>query len=534
MEAHRMDRILVVEDTEANIDIIVDTLSPEYELSIEMDGESGLDAVQTVNPDLILLDIMMPGIDGYEVCRQLKQNVATRDIPVIFLTALMSIQDEARGLQLGAVDYITKPFNPEIMKTRVKIHLELSHNRLALQEQRDEIEDNYRQLQELENLRDDLVNMIVHDMRSPVIGICGHLEFALQELRKAEPKSQVVSDLDTALRSGYMMSDMVTSLLDISRFESGKMPLRVEPCDLLKLAAGAAERLGRPARNCRVEVTAGALEAVDAECDAALVQRVVMNLVGNALRYSPDGGLVQVVVAQEPQWVRISVRDEGPGIPPEYQDKIFQKFTQVEGDILAGSQTSGLGLTFCKLAVDAHGGSIQIESSDQHGTTFHVRLPVATKGGVKGAVLEDHAWDDLTSEPELSEQVKILLVDDSKTVTDTLTRYLKMHSDWEVTAINQAERTVRVARKLQPDLILLDVNMPGMMGSEVAEALGHYPELQRCQIAYHTELISPEEVNADTLQCYGKHPVIPKSLPLARIHTMIFELLLLGMTKAQS
>lgn len=518
----RQSRILVVEDTEANIDVIVDTLGSEYELSIAIDGESALEMVEEINPDLILLDIMMPGIDGYEVCQRLKAEVATQDIPVIFLTALSDNADETKGLHLGAVDYISKPFIPDIMKSRVMIHLELSRSRMILQEQHDRIDDDFQRLRELEKLRDDLVNMIVHDMRSPVMGICGRLEVAREILQKQHAPEDVLEDIESALQSAFTLSSMVCSLLDINSFESGKMPIKLEQTDLVLAAQSVIDSIGEPSRNCKIQLNP-LEDHIDAMCDPSMVKKTLKNLINNALSYSPPSGAVNIEIAREEEWFRISVSDNGPGIPPEYRDSIFQKFAHLDDE--SSLESSGLGLTYCKLAVDAHGGSIQLESSSEIGTTFHVRLPVAQTAS---PMLAGADRSDKSETLDLSGEPTVLVIDDSRTVTDALKRYFDQHSDWKTVTLNQPERAVRVARRIHPDLILIDINMPGEMGSEVAEKLEEYPDLKGTQMVYHTELISPEEVNLETLQNYGKYPVIPKGIPLAHIATLIFELLLQG------
>jgi signal transduction histidine kinase len=367
------DTILVVEDVPANLDILMGLLSSEYFVSVALDGSSALESVASVNPDLILLDIMMPGMDGYEVCAKLKVNPATRDIPIIFLTALHEDVDEENGLRLGAVDYITKPYNPGIVKARVRNHLALRRTQVEVTRQRDQLEIAYRNLRELEKLRDGLVHMIVHDMRSPLTAMSlflGQLspELAQQPIfKKMLPSMQAV---------GEDLCGMVNSVLDVSRLESCQMPLHPEAIDLGCLTQTILERMGALTREHQVSFQLPTPPVI-ANCDRELTDRILQNLLGNALKFTPKGGCVQISLTADEKWAHLSITDTGPGIPAEYHQKVFEKFGQVETQKAGRIYSTGLGLTFCKLAVEAHKGSIQLESEPGRGTTFHVRLPLS-------------------------------------------------------------------------------------------------------------------------------------------------------------
>jgi signal transduction histidine kinase len=360
----------------ANIDILLEALADEYSVSVALDGRNALNSVVSVKPDLILLDVMMPEMDGYEVCAKLKESAVTRDIPVIFLTALNEDDDEEKGLQLGAVDYITKPFNPGLVKARVRNHLALRHARLDAMRQKDQTEDAYRKLHELERLRDDLVHMVVHDMRSPLMVI----GFFLSQL---SPEEVNQPDFQDSLRMTREISqelcEMVSTLLDVSRLESGQMPLHREAVNLEVLAKSILKRMGGLTQAHQVSVHAPAAPVV-ALCAPDITGRILQNLLGNALKFTPESGCIRIEMAQEDAYARISISDTGPGIPPEYHEKVFQKFGQVEVRKDGQRRSTGLGLTFCKLAAESQGGSIQLESQPGQGATFHVRLPLETKG----------------------------------------------------------------------------------------------------------------------------------------------------------
>ncbi len=231
--------------------------------------------------------------------------------------------------------------------------------------------DDITDLKELERLRDNLTHMIVHDMRSPLTGIAGFLDLALRN-READDKTSRF--LVTARESANMLTEMVTELLDVSRLEAGEMPLEKEECDLREPVSKAIESLGGLVADRDVQAIYPD-KPVSVSCDPTIVRRVVANLVANAVKFTPKDGSVRIEVAEQPGSTKIAVTDTGPGIDPEYHGKIFDKFGQVEARQHGKMYSTGLGLTFCKLAVEAHGGAIGLESEIGKGSTFWFSLP---------------------------------------------------------------------------------------------------------------------------------------------------------------
>ena len=386
-EAHQpppaeRDTILIVDDLPANTDVLVAALADTYSVSVTIDGPTALKSIANVEPDLILLDIMMPGMDGYEVCAKLQANPDTRDIPIIFLTALTGSFSAEKGLNLGAVDYITKPINPALVKARVRNHLALRHARLEAVRQRDQAEAAYQKLRKLEKLRDDLVHMIVHDMRSPLMSIGFFLEvLSPEEVNAPEFQKNLrdVRDITKGLR------ETVSTLLDVSRLEAAQMPLHREANDLGQLTNAVLQKMSGLVGSRHLSVHLPA-QPIIVYCDSAITERIIQNLFGNALKFTPEEGSVRVELLAEEPFARLSITDTGCGIPSGYHEKVFEKFGQVEAQKEGRVLSSGLGLTFCKLAVEAHGGSIQLNSEVGRGSTFHVRLPLAKAGTKKAAV----------------------------------------------------------------------------------------------------------------------------------------------------
>lgn len=360
-------RILVVDDQDTNRLMLRDLLESQgHEVREAVDGAEALKSIADATPDVVLLDVGMPGMDGFEVCRRIKAEPSTASIPVLLVTALSQRDQRLLGIGAGANDYITKPIDKNDLSLRVR-------NAVRMRQLFLEVEGQYRRLEKLELLRDSLVHMIVHDLRSPLAGIRAYLD--LLELDGAgKLDAELTESIEGARRVAAEMTEMVSDLLDVSRMEVGRMPLDLAPTDLGALvvaavsAADAAERV-----RVRVEAPLDGLRVV---CDAVVIRRVIANLVGNAVKFTPAAGQITVSVRGEGADVRVSVTDTGRGIPPEFHQKVFEKFGQVEAVAHGAKHSSGLGLTFCKYAVEAHGGRIGLESTVGKGSSFWLVLPV--------------------------------------------------------------------------------------------------------------------------------------------------------------
>lgn len=360
-------RVLVVDDQDTNRMLLRDMLEAQgHEVIEAVEGSEALQRVTESAPDVVLLDIGLPGMDGFEVCRRLKAEPATASIPVLLVTALSQRDQRLLGIGAGANDYITKPVDKSDLSLRVR-------NAIRMRQLYLEVEEQYRRLEKLELLRDSLVHMLVHDLRSPLAGIRAYLDLVkLDGAGKLD--AELTESIDAARRVAVEMTDMVSDLLDVSRMEVGKMPLELAPADVGALAVDAVVAAGASLRvRIQVEAPADKLRVV---CDAGIIRRVVANLVGNAVKFTPASGQITVIVRGDGAEVTVSVVDTGPGIPPEYHQKVFEKFGQVEAARHGAKHSSGLGLTFCKFAVEAHGGRIGLESAAGRGSTFWLVLPV--------------------------------------------------------------------------------------------------------------------------------------------------------------
>ncbi|CAN5801849.1 response regulator [soil metagenome] len=368
--------LLVVDDNPLNVEPLCDLLEAMgYRVAKALDGATALQVVEEHPPDLILLDIMMPGMNGYEVCVRLKADPKNERIPVVFVTALSDSEDKVRAIEAGGDDFLTKPFNRPVLLARIR-------SLLRLKTASDALEASYRKLQALERMKDDLMKMIVHDLKSPLAAVLATLEVALDgDLGPLTGDQQQL--LAGAQRHGVDMLLLIEDLLELTRLEESQLVVEREEFDVTALLNNVAEewrlRLDREGATLRVD----AEPALNVSADHQLLRRVFSNLVGNALRHAGPGVEIQIsaVLDRHPHGVLFTVADNGVGIPEEYHEFIFRKFGSLGRTDASGAQSSGIGLTFCKLAVEAHAGKIWVESRAGEGSAFRFVIPSGPEPG---------------------------------------------------------------------------------------------------------------------------------------------------------
>jgi signal transduction histidine kinase len=364
--------ILVVDDTPENLQLLNGMLKGSgYKSRPVPSGEMALQAARNDPPDLVLLDINMPEMNGYEVCQRLKSDPKLKDIPVIFISALNETMDKVKAFGLGGVDYVTKPFQFEEVHARVETHLSIRRLQKELERQNLQLQENYNRLRELETLRDNLVHLVVHDLRSPLAMMAGYVDLIKAKLG-AKLTPQETGYIDILGKHTAKLLDMVTTLLDVSRMEAGQMPLNRQRCDIAAVAREVLETFNVLKGQRRLELEAPSTP-LTVHADRDVLQRIIANLVGNAVKFTPDGGRITIALGRKDAMARVAVTDTGPGIPAEFHKKVFEKFGQVDKE--ARRHSTGLGLTFCRLAVEAHSGQIGVESQVGRGSTFWFTLP---------------------------------------------------------------------------------------------------------------------------------------------------------------
>jgi two-component system sensor histidine kinase/response regulator len=379
--------LLVVDDNEANRDVLSRRLERQgYTVATAENGRKAIEMLSADAFDLVLLDIMMPEMDGYEVLQLLKADAHLKHIPVIMISALSELDSVARCIEMGAEDYLFKPFNPTLLKARIHACLEKkqSHDREA--NLFNQLQDNYQRLQELEKLRDDLTNMIVHDMRTPLTSVITGMQ-TLDAVGSLNEDQQIVMSI--ALGGGNTLLAMINDLLEVEKSESETMQLDSCLLCVATLVDAAAKQLMPLADVNELNLVQSIpTDLPPLEGDEDKLRRILVNLIGNAIKFTHGGGTVTVEArhSEEYQAIVFSVTDTGEGIPPESLGRIFEKFGQVESRKGGRTMSTGLGLTFCRLAVEAHGGNIGVESVLGEGSKFSFTIPL-TQAGVDPTLL---------------------------------------------------------------------------------------------------------------------------------------------------
>jgi signal transduction histidine kinase len=356
--------LLIVEDDPISRRLLDAVLRPEgYRLYFAETGPEALQVAAEVVPELVLLDVMLPQMDGFEVCERLRATRRDEFFPIILVTALDRTADRLRGFQAGADDFITKPFNGAELRARVKAFL-------RIQQQQVELADNVRRMAELENLRDRLLALLVHDLRGPLSSMMGNLELILEE-RGLPPL--VLESADDAYASGRRLLRLISDVLDVTRLEENRLPVKAVPSDPVVAARDAIQALSGIARRrgASMEVVAdGAPDRFPFDHD--MLARTIENLLVNALNVSPPNEKVTVAIALDQGGnLSISVQDRGPGIPNELKRSIFDRYAQVKQE----RRGYGLGLYFCRLAIEAHRGNISVRDREGGGSSFDIFLP---------------------------------------------------------------------------------------------------------------------------------------------------------------
>ena len=355
--------LLIVDDSPANLQLLGGMLKQcRYKVRPVPNGEFALQSARHEPPDLILLDINMPGMNGYEVCKHLKADSDLKAIPVIFISALDGTFDKIKAFSVGGVDYVTKPFQFEEVEARVRTHL-------ALRKKERQLQESYGKLKELEQLRDNLIHMIIHDMRSPVTVVLGTLQLLKETM---PPGTENMSKfIKSSINATNNLKTLINTLLDISRLEAGQMPINKIQADLIETVRQAVDSLSWMKGELPIDMRAPV--RFTAYYDQDIILRILINFLMNALKFTPANGRITIGVYQVGGNIRVDVADTGCGIPEEYLSKIFEKYAQA--DISHRQIGTGLGLAFCKLAIQAHGGQIGVESTVGKGSTFWFSIP---------------------------------------------------------------------------------------------------------------------------------------------------------------
>lgn len=358
--SHSKGVILVADDSTTNLDILYRILSRGgYEVIMAEDGIDALEAIKQTLPDLILLDVDMPRMDGFNVCQRIKSDEKTAHIPVIFISALDELGDKVRAFEVGAVDYIIKPFKVEELMMRVASQILLAHQQ--------------QEIMKLSEIKDHLIRTVSHDLKNPIHIVMGYAGLLLDS---NDLSSEQIAEMALQIhKSADKMYNLVTNLLDLTQIEAGVM-WDFKPVVLNSVIEDVLlEHIGSAQQKQLALYWEAPIDNMTIKGDPMRLQQVFNNLITNAIKYTPEGGQIDIDMWKADDQIFISVKDTGLGIPEADLPHIFEKFYRVNSVIHRQQEGTGLGLSIIAVIVQEHGGTVHVNSIEGQGSLFTIQLP---------------------------------------------------------------------------------------------------------------------------------------------------------------
>lgn len=365
----------MLDDNQANVQIVCLTLRKNNLRAVGANNaQQALELIEKEKPDLILLDIMMPDIDGYKFMEMLKQDDQKADIPVIFLTAKSSTEDIVKGLEIGAVDYMTKPFSTSELITRINTHVKMKRLQDALIEKK-------QSLEALNMEMNEIIGIMAHDLKNPIFSI---LMQAKSIKNEQMPYEEAEDFIDGIIRASDVMLELIKKILEVNHVEQGKMQAQIKATDITQCTSDLLERYEQIAKNKNItlNVELGEIK-MKPLLDENLYVQVLDNLVSNAVKYSPNRKRIWVKLECNNGTLDLSVKDEGPGLSKADQEKMYSKFCKLTPQPTGHESSTGLGLSIVKKYVDMMNASISLESEEGNGCNFIVKFPLSEEKMMK-------------------------------------------------------------------------------------------------------------------------------------------------------
>lgn len=364
-------QILLVDDDRLNRRVLRAILQSErYIISEAETGEDAVLQFADFKPDLVLMDVMLPGINGFEACRQIKKIPGSDIVPVIFITAKNESDDVVEGMTAGGVDYLPKPYRPKEALARIRTHL---HNRELVLQQRVLVD----QLSKANATKNRVLGMAAHDLRNPLVSIRGLAEF-LKDGTVGALSTEQAELVETIHSASQQMLELLNELLDMSVIESGELKIRLDEenfGDLIEKSIHL-NTINASKKKMAIAFQKGALPGM-VHIDGQKIKQVVDNLLSNAIKYSPPGSIITVEATTDEGKCSLAVKDQGPGIPVNEHDRLFKDFGLLSVKPTGGEKSTGLGLAICRKIIEAHGGNITAENLPDRGCMFKFTLPAA-------------------------------------------------------------------------------------------------------------------------------------------------------------
>ena len=362
-------KILIVDDVVSNVLLLKILLTNEkFQVCTANNGYSCIEMAKNEHPDLILLDVMMPDISGFDTAVILKKDEETRDIPIIFLTALNTPADLVKGFQVGANDFLTKPFNKEELVMRVTQQISLVAAKRIIEKQNAELRAT------LTN-RDKMYSVIAHDLRSPMASIRMVLNLVVASVSPETVGPELFELLDKANKESEEVHDLLDNLLKWTKSQTGRLNVVTQDLDLNDIIPGVVEIFEMIGQTKNIKFSLQQTgEPLIVHADNDMLKTVVRNFMSNAVKFSPEGSTIEINMTTEGDFAKVSVRDHGVGIAPERVATIFNDGETTYGT--GGEEGSGLGLQLCKDFARKNGGDVRLESTLGEGSTFSFTIPI--------------------------------------------------------------------------------------------------------------------------------------------------------------
>ncbi len=362
-------KILIVDDVMSNVLLLKILLTNEkFQVCTANCGNACIEQARKEHPDLILLDVMMPDINGFDTAVIMKKDDELKDIPIIFLTALNTPQDLVKGFQVGASDFLTKPFNKEELVMRVMQQISLVAAKRIIEKQN-------KELKATLNNRDKMYSVIAHDLRSPMASIRMVLNLVVQSTSQETVGPELYTLLDQANRESEEVHDLLDNLLKWTKSQTGRLNVVLQDLDLNDIIPGVVEIFEMIAQTKHITLDLQKTDApLKVKADNDMLKTVLRNFMSNAIKFSPENSTIQILMANEGDFARVSVKDEGVGIAADRIDTIFHKGETTYGT--GGEEGSGLGLQLCQDFARKNGGDCYVESVEGQGSTFSFTVPL--------------------------------------------------------------------------------------------------------------------------------------------------------------
>ncbi len=569
--SNKQYQILIVDDEANNRKLLHQILKDNYQLTFSVDGKQALQIAKKIIPDLILLDIMMPEMDGYEVCQKLKSEIKTNKIPVVFITAMDEIEDEMRGFETGCVDYIIKPFSPPIVMARVKTHLKLKEalETMASQNKKLELEKNKvtqnnlelehrvtKRTAQLESTNFNLQNTLKqardlakkaeaaniaksqflanmsHEIRTPMNGIIAATNLALSE----DLKPEIENYIRIAHDSGQSLLKIINDILDFSKIESGYLEIENSPFALKETIDRIIEMLFAQFKEKGIDLSL----KIDPNLPEILVgdsirlRQVITNLVNNALKFTNTGGLITLSVNQKKVGIHhgkimldFYIEDTGVGIKSKHLDNLFNPFTQADLSSTRKYGGTGLGLSISKKIIEKMNGEIDIKSEYGKGTTFHFNCLFGLPTKEMKEQLNCKSGQSKNEKNIMQYKEKIIgsriLVAEDNPVNQQIIKIILKKANLIVEIANNGLEAIGLLKDEKFDAILMDIQMPEMDGLEATKRIREIPDHKNLPII----ALTANAMDKDKQMCRlaGMNDFITKPIDAEKLFKTLSELI---------